>query len=102
VKFSEASKPVKLSIERLDNGGLRFVVADNGIGIDAKHLERIFEPFEQADTSIARQHGGTGLGLAIARKIARLHGGDVTLDSRKGVGTTAYLMLPPNRVKWQN
>lgn len=102
VKFSEASKPVKLSIERLDNEALRFVVADNGIGIDAKHLERIFEPFEQADTSIARQHGGTGLGLAIARKIARLHGGDVTLDSRKGVGTTAYLMLPPNRVKWQN
>ena len=102
IKFSEAGKPVRLGIDRLDNGGLSFVVADNGLGIEPEHLDRIFEPFEQADTSIARKHGGTGLGLAIARKIARLHGGDVTLDSRKDLGTTAYLTLPPERVKWQS
>ena len=100
IKFSEAGKSIALSIERMTNGGLRFVVADNGMGIEPEHIERIFEPFEQADSSIARQHGGTGLGLAIARKIARLHGGDVTLDSKKGLGTTAYLTLPPERVSW--
>ena len=100
IKFSKTDKPIDLSIERLASGGLRFVIADKGIGIEAEHVERIFEPFEQADSSIARQHGGTGLGLAIARKIARLHGGDVTLDSKPGVGTTAYVTLPPERVKW--
>jgi PAS domain S-box-containing protein len=100
IKFSAAGKPVGLSIERPDDGGLRFVVADHGMGIEPEHIERIFEPFEQADSTIARHHGGTGLGLAIARKIARLHGGDVTLDSKKGLGTTAYLTLPAKRVKW--
>jgi PAS domain S-box-containing protein len=100
IKFSTPGKPVALRIERLADSGLAFVIEDNGIGIDPKDMERIFEPFEQGDSGAARRHAGIGLGLAIARKLARLHGGDVTLTSTLGEGTTARFSLPPERVKW--
>ena len=100
IKFSRPGNPVHLEIERSADGGLAFVIADRGIGIDAKDMERIFEPFEQADSGASRRHAGIGLGLAIARKLARLHGGDVTLTSTLGEGTTARFALPPQRVKW--
>jgi PAS domain S-box-containing protein len=100
IKFSAPGSPVHLEIERCAENGLAFLIKDHGIGIDPKDIERIFEPFEQGDTGAARRHGGIGLGLAIARRLARLHGGDVTLKSTLGEGTTARFSLPPERVKW--
>jgi signal transduction histidine kinase len=99
-KFSRAGEFVNVDLERTAGGGLAIVVRDNGIGIKPDDIERIFEPFVQADDGMSRRFGGVGLGLSIARKIARLHGGDVTIDSRAGSGTTASLLLPAGRLTW--
>jgi CheY-like chemotaxis protein len=68
-------------------------VADTGIGIPSDALTRIFEPFEQADSSTTRQHGGTGLGLAICRRLVRLMGGDIMANSVVGLGSCFSLTL---------
>ena len=69
-------------------------VADTGIGISPQALERIFEEFQQADTSTTRQYGGTGLGLSISRNLARLLKGDLTVESQEGVGSRFILNIP--------
>jgi len=69
-------------------------VTDSGIGIPAEALPRLFGEFQQVDSGTTRQYGGTGLGLAISRKLARLLGGDLTVTSTLGVGSTFALTLP--------
>ena len=74
-------------VEFDDRPQMQFDVVDTGMGISPEQLERIFEPFVQADSSVTRQYGGTGLGLAITRRIARGLGGDLTASSRIGIGS---------------
>jgi signal transduction histidine kinase/CheY-like chemotaxis protein len=94
VKFT-ASGRVDLTV-RLDDGAVRFEVADTGVGVDPAVVPQLFEPFRQADAGTTRRYGGTGLGLAIAREIASLHGGAVGAEPRAGGGSTFWFsaLLP--------
>ncbi len=69
-------------------------VEDTGPGIAPASMAAIFEPFEQADMALTRQHGGTGLGLTIAKRLARLMGGDLTVRSQAGLGSSFFLWIP--------
>jgi len=73
-----------------------FKVSDTGIGMTAEQLGKLFQAFAQADSSVANKYGGTGLGLAISRHFAQMMGGDITVESEFGKGTTFTLELPRN------
>ena len=75
-------------------GGMEFCVDDDGPGIPADKLARIFQPFSQIDNRFDREAGGTGLGLALVQGLAQLHGGRAWLESEPGHGTRAYLYFP--------
>ncbi|RYY72317.1 MAG: two-component system sensor histidine kinase/response regulator, partial [Comamonadaceae bacterium] len=93
VKFTERGS-VALHIARSGDDALAFQVRDSGIGIDPSQQDIIFEAFRQADGTVNRRFGGTGLGLSISRDLARLLGGNITLDSAAGQGSTFTLVLP--------
>ena len=69
-------------------------VVDTGMGIPEAELARVFEPFYQVDGSPTRAFGGIGAGLAIVRRIVEAHGGEITIESRVGEGTTVRFDLP--------
>jgi len=95
-KFTHEGK-VTLSVKREQEAGadwLTFAVSDTGIGIPTDKIDHVFEEFGQADESTTRDYGGTGLGLAISRRFCRLLGGDLTLNSRLGEGSTFTIRLP--------
>ena len=92
VKFTEQGR-VELTLTERD-GGIVLVVEDTGIGISTDNIERVFEPFWQVQQSATRQAGGTGLGLSVARRLARLLGGDLTVDSAPGEGARFTVPLP--------
>ena len=92
IKFTSKGK-VSLSVEKLPLG-IAFKVSDTGIGIEPSQLNLLFQPFKQLDSRLNRQYEGTGLGLALTRKLARLHGGDVTVKSTVGEGSEFTLILP--------
>ncbi|MCH8686570.1 response regulator [Sphingosinicellaceae bacterium A1X5R2] len=95
VKFTEKGE-VTLMAGRTADGRLAFTVRDTGIGIPAEQQEVIFDAFRQADGTISRKYGGTGLGLSISRELARLLGGEITVESRPGEGSAFSLILPEN------
>ncbi len=92
VKFTHQGK-ITLSAWN-QNDDLHISVADTGIGIQPEALPNIFKEFEQADTTTTRKYGGTGLGLTISRNLAHLLGGDLTVQSEYGQGSTFTLVIP--------
>ena len=107
IKFTE-SGTVEVSAKLLENQEiestnqlslLEITIADTGIGIPEDKLERVFESFEQADGSTAREYGGTGLGLAISKKLVELHGGNLYVSSVVGVGSKFKFTLPISQNK---
>jgi signal transduction histidine kinase/ActR/RegA family two-component response regulator len=93
VKFTAKGK-VAATFELADTGGLRLSVSDTGIGIAQDKILTLFEKFTQADSSTTRQYGGTGLGLAICRELAQLMGGQISVMSEEGKGSTFIVELP--------
>lgn len=73
---------------------VRFSVLDTGIGIGPEDKEKIFDEFEQADSTFSRKYGGVGLGLALTKKLIELHGGNITLESTLGEGSTFSFLIP--------
>jgi PAS domain S-box-containing protein len=100
VKFSPKGGIVNVEMQRGREGQFVLAIRDAGIGIPASEIENVFNPFNQVEGSFTRRYGGLGLGLSIARRLARLHDGDVRLESTVGAGTTALFILPAKRVVW--
>jgi PAS domain S-box-containing protein len=100
IKFSPPDTIINVAMQSGTSRELIISIRDAGIGISEDDAVRVFEPFVQIDGGSTRSYGGMGLGLAIARRIARLHGGDVTLDGSMGIGTEARLVLPADRIAW--
>ncbi len=81
--------------ETADRGDwITFRVSDTGIGMTPEQMGRLFQEFSQADAATTRKYGGTGLGLALSRRLCRMMGGDITVESEPGRGTTFTLRLP--------
>ncbi|MDR0350484.1 MAG: response regulator [Coriobacteriales bacterium] len=99
IKFTPESGAVTLSSRLLDTPEprqhhLEIAISDTGIGMDDEQLSRLFQPFQQAESSTARRFGGTGLGLVISKRIVDLMGGSVTVESKPGEGTSFRVILP--------
>ena len=94
VTFSYEDSVVRVAGSHVD-GEVKLSVTDNGVGIPARDLDRIFERFYRVDHGRSRETGGTGLGLSIVRHVASNHQGRVEVDSREGEGSTFTLVLPP-------
>jgi signal transduction histidine kinase/CheY-like chemotaxis protein/HAMP domain-containing protein len=92
-KFTERGGIV-ITVRQSDTGLVSFAVKDSGIGIERKNFDTVFEEFQQVDSSSTRKYKGTGLGLPIARRLARMLGGDLTVDSEFGKGSTFVLTVP--------
>ena len=91
-KFTEQGS-VSVRVSRVSDE-IELRIVDTGVGVAPEALERLFEGFTQADSSIGRRFGGTGLGLTISRSLAQLMGGDIRLESVPGIGTSAIFTLP--------
>ena len=99
-KFTERGEVTLEAAPAVEDGveGVAISVRDTGIGMTAEQQARLFQDFTQADSSTTRRYGGTGLGLAISRRFARMMGGDITVESEPGQGSTFRLWLPRRTV----
>ena len=108
IKFTEKGEivihvaPMEKHVSSPDTICLDFSVSDTGIGIPEDRINRLFQSFSQADDSTTREYGGTGLGLAICRKLTRLMGGDITLTSKPGKGSTFSFTISLERQPEKN
>lgn len=94
IKFTHEGEVVLRVRRAPKEGGLLFEVADTGIGLSPEQAKRIFDPFSQADASTTRKYGGTGLGLSICKRLCQILGGELTLTSTEGIGSTFRFSLP--------
>ncbi|HEY5598265.1 MAG TPA: ATP-binding protein, partial [Kiloniellales bacterium] len=97
VKFTETGG-ITIELESNHTEGVILRVIDTGIGISESDLERIMEPFVQADSTLSRSAEGTGLGLPLSRALMEIHGGELTIASKLGSGTVATVRLPAERL----
>jgi signal transduction histidine kinase len=97
VKFTPPGGRVEVTAALDAAGGIVLSVADTGIGIAAKDITLVLAPFGQVANAMSRQHTGTGLGLPLTKALVELHGGEMTLDSTPGVGTTVRCRFPARR-----
>lgn len=97
VKFTPSGGIVEISA-RLEPDGFVVAVRDSGIGIAQADLDRVLEPFVQAETTLSRRQEGTGLGLALVKAMIEIHGGRLRLESTLGNGTSAELVFPAERI----
>jgi len=93
IQFTDSGGKVTVKLEE-DSGYFKVAVMDNGIGIPARDLPRVFERFFQVETHLTRRYGGMGLGLAVAKAMIELHGGRIWVESEEGRGSTFTFLLP--------
>ena len=95
-KFTERGTISVDARQRQENGRdwITIAVADNGIGMTPEQMGKLFQEFSQADASTTRKYGGTGLGLAISKRFCQMMGGDITVESEPGKGSTFTIRLP--------
>ncbi|MBI1775509.1 MAG: PAS-domain containing protein [Proteobacteria bacterium] len=98
VKFTSSGGRIKVSAESLEDGGIVIAVTDTGTGMRPEDIPLALQPFRQVDTVLSRRHSGTGLGLPLSKALVELHGGQLVIESRLGVGTTVSVRLPYARV----
>ena len=98
IKFTDARGRIMVSAER-KNGDVQVHVADTGIGIPAREVERIFDRFYQVEPHLTRAYGGLGLGLAIAKGMVELHGGKIWVESVEGLGSRFSFSVPSSGPK---
>lgn len=98
IKFTPEGGRVDVDLQVDSREGIVIAVTDTGIGIAPENIDRVMRPFEQVESSFARMHDGTGLGLPLSLRLTQLHGGQLTLESEIGKGTTACVRLPASRL----
>ena len=98
IKFTPRDGKVALKVKIDGDGRMIFIVSDTGIGIAADNIQKVMSVFGQADGSLARKYEGAGLGLPLSKNLAKMHGGDMVVKSKPGVGTTVTVHFPKERL----
>jgi len=98
IKFTDPDGEINVQVRTLPDRGLSISVIDTGIGIPSDHIDHVQTQFGQIQSTYNRNHQGTGLGLSLVRLLTEAHGGKFKLESKLGVGTTAHIILPAERV----
>ncbi|MBO7676361.1 MAG: response regulator [Erysipelotrichaceae bacterium] len=103
VKFTDAPGEISFMVEQnagsADKASLRFTMKDTGIGMDKEYLPKLFDAFSQEDNANTSKYGGSGLGMAITKSFIDMMGGQITVESEKGIGSTFTVTIPLTRVK---
>jgi signal transduction histidine kinase len=99
IKFTPAGKKIAVTIAGVpEKGVVEIEIVDAGTGMPEQHIERMFQPFQQMDSSLRRQFSGLGLGLTVARRLTDFLGGSLQIKSQRDVGTQVTLRVPARPV----